>query len=98
MAIVLKRPIITEKGMSLAESRQYVFEVDTRSTKPQIKAAVEDMFEVVVRNVRTLKVKGKVKRRFTKQGLQVGRTGTYKKAYVTLAEGHEIELVSGAQE
>jgi large subunit ribosomal protein L23 len=98
MAIVLKRPIITEKGMSLAESRQYVFEVDTRSTKPQIKAAVEDMFEVVVRNVRTLKVKGKVKRRFTKQGLQVGRTSTYKKAYVTLAEGHEIELVSGAQE
>ncbi|MFA7326406.1 MAG: 50S ribosomal protein L23 [Ignavibacteriae bacterium HGW-Ignavibacteriae-4] len=98
MAIVLKRPIITEKGMSLAESRQYVFEVDTRSTKPQIKDAVEDMFEVVVRNVRTLKVKGKVKRRFTKQGLQVGRTSTYKKAYVTLAEGHEIELVSGAQE
>ena len=98
MAIVLKRPIITEKGMSLSESRQYVFEVDTRSTKPQIKDAVEDMFEVVVKNVRTLNVKGKVKRRFTKQGLQIGRTKTYKKAYVTLAEGHEIELVSGAQE
>lgn len=98
MAIVLKRPIITEKGMSLAEIRQYVFEVDTRSTKPQIKDAVEDMFEVVVKDVRTLNVKGKVKRRFTKQGLQIGRTKTYKKAYVTLAEGHEIELVSGAQE
>ena len=95
MAIVLKRPIITEKGMSLAESRQYVFEVDTKSTKPQIKDAVEEMFEVVVKNVRTLKVKGKVKKRFTKQGLQVGKTSTYKKAYVTLAEGHEIELVSG---
>lgn len=84
--------------MSLAATRQYVFEVDTKSTKPQIKSAVEEMFEVVVNNVRTLKVKGKVKKRFTKQGLQIGRTKTYKKAYVTLAEGHEIELVSGAQE
>ncbi|TNE34448.1 50S ribosomal protein L23 [bacterium] len=96
--IVLKRPIITEKGMSLAATRQYVFEVDTKSTKPQIKTAVEEMFEVVVKDVRTLKVKGKVKKRFTKQGLQIGRTKNYKKAYVTLAEGHEIELVSGAQE
>ncbi|MFN3195483.1 MAG: 50S ribosomal protein L23 [Chlorobiota bacterium] len=98
MAIVLKRPIITEKGMTLAEQGQYVFEVDVKSTKPQIKKAVEDMFEVVVRNVRTLNVKGKVKRRYTKQGMQVGKTRSYKKAYVTLAEGHEIELVSGAQE
>jgi large subunit ribosomal protein L23 len=98
MAIVLKRPIITEKGMTLAEQGQYVFEVDVKSTKPQIKKAVEDMFEVVVRNVRTMNVKGKVKRRYTKQGMQVGKTRSYKKAYVTLAEGHEIELVSGAQE
>ncbi len=98
MAIVLKRPIITEKGMTLAEQGQYVFEVDVKSTKPQIKKAVEDMFEVVVRNVRTLNVKGKVKRRYTKQGMQTGKTRSYKKAYVTLAEGHEIELVSGAQE
>ena len=96
--IVLKRPIITEKGMSLAATRQYVFEVDTKSTKPQIKTAVEEMFEVVVKDVRTMKWKGKFKKRFTKQGLQIGRTKNYKKAYVTLAEGHEIELVSGAQE
>lgn len=96
--IVLQRPIITEKGMSLVATRQYVFEVDTKSTKPQIKKAVEEMFEVVVNNVRTLKVKGKVKKRFTKQGMQIGKTKTYKKAYVTLADGYEIELVSGAQE
>lgn len=98
MIKVLKRPLVTEKAMTLAEQSQYVFEVDSKATKPQIKKAVEDMFEVEVKGVRTARIKGKVKRRYTRQGLQVGKTNLVKKAYVTLKEGHEIELVSGGQE
>lgn len=98
MITVLNRPLITEKAMKLAESRQYIFDVDPSANKIQIKKAVEDMYEVSVLNVRTVRIKGKVKKRFTKRGVQVGKTKLRKKAYVTLAAGDEIELVSGAQE
>lgn len=98
MITVLKKPIVTEKGMSMSEKGQYVFEVDSKATKPQIKDAVQKMFEVDVKSVRTIRVKGKVKRKFTQKGFQLGKTRSFKKAYVTLAEGQEIELVSGVQE
>jgi len=98
MIKVLKKPLVTEKAMNMAEDNQYVFEVDSNATKPQVKKAIEDMFEVEVKSVRTARIKGKVKKRYTRQGMQVGRTKLVKKAYVTLKEGHEIELVSGAQE
>lgn len=98
MLSLLKRPIITEKAMKLSTMRQYVFEVHPDANKLQIKQAVEQMFEVDVTSVRTARIKGKVKRRFTKKGLQVGKTRTIKKAYVTLKDGQSIELVSGTQD
>jgi large subunit ribosomal protein L23 len=97
MIEIIKRPIITEKAMKLGEQRQYVFEVDPKANKIQIKQAVEKMFEVKVESVRTVRVKGKVRRRFTRRGVMEGRTPLRKKAYVTLKEGYTIELVSGAE-
>lgn len=98
MIQVIKRPLITEKAMKLSQAGQYVFEVDPNANKLQIKSAVEALFEVNVVSVRTVRTKGKVKRRFTRTGLQVGKTALKKKAYVTLKAGQEIELVSGPQE
>ena len=80
--------------MKLGEIGQYVFEVDRRSNKIQIKKAVEEMFEVNVRSVRTLNVKGKAKNRLTRTGYMKGRTPSFKKAYVTLKEGQKIDVVS----
>lgn len=97
MIEIIKKPVITEKAMKLGDLRQYVFEVDPKANKIQIKQAVEKMFEVKVDSVRTVLVKGKVKKRFTRRGLMVGRTPLRKKAYVTLKEGFSIELVSGAE-
>lgn len=96
MLQIIKKPLITEKAMMLSESRQYAFEVDPAANKIEIKKAVEEMFEVEVVNVRTLRVKGKRKMRYTRRGWMKGHTPLRKKAYVTLKEGYEIELVSGA--
>lgn len=95
---VIERPLITEKAMSKTAEGQYVFEVHPDANKIQIKLAVEEMFEVEVLKVRTTRIKGKVKKRFTKTGVQVGKTKLRKKAYVRLKDGHEIELVSGPQD
>ena len=86
---VLVRPIITEKSSTLAELHNcYSFEVDKRSNKSQIKLAVEKLYEVSVKSVRTAKVSGKPRR--------AGRTMTYtkswKKAVVELNENDHIEL------
>ncbi len=97
MIEIIKKPIITEKAMKLGEQRQYVFEVDVEANKIQIKQAVEKMFDVKVESVRTVRLKGKVKRRFTRRGFNYGKTPQRKKAYVTLQEGYSIELVSGAE-
>jgi len=88
---VIRRPIITEKSTALAEDGQYVFEVDTRANKMQIKEAVEIGFNVVVRRVNTMHVRGK-RRRF---GRHQGQEPGWKKAVVTLAEGYEIKLFEG---
>lgn len=96
MIKIIKRPLITEKAMRLSESGQYVFEVDPRANKVEIKKAVQEMFEVDVRSIRTARIKGKNKSRFTKRGLMKGKTPLRKKAYVTLGEGQTIDLVSGA--
>lgn len=86
---VIKRPIISEKSTALAEvAGRYAFEVSAQSTKPQIKEAVQKLFNVNVREVRTMVMHGKVKR--------VGRFETkrsnWKKALVTLAEGQKIDF------
>jgi large subunit ribosomal protein L23 len=95
---IIRKPIITEKAMGLGHHRQYAFEVTPTSTKIEIKKAIEELYEVKVDSVRTLRVKGKNKSRMTKKGMMKGKTSLRKKAYVTLKQGFSIEIVSGAQE
>ncbi len=95
MIHLIKRPLITEKAMKLAAIGQYVFEVHPDANKLEIKKAIEQLFEVNVVSVRTLRIKGKNKTRMTRRGLMKGRTKLIKKAYVTLQSGQSIELVSG---
>ena len=88
---VIRRPIITEKSTLAGEANAFVFEVAIDANKPQIKEAVEGLFNVTVKAVNTTVTKGKVKR-FR------GRLGTrkdVKKAYVTLAEGDSIDVSTG---
>ena len=88
---VLRRPVITEKATLLSEHNQVTFLVAIDATKPEIKAAVEDLFRVKVKAVNTLRQQGKVKRfrgRF-------GRRDETKKAIVTLAEGSSIDVTTG---
>ncbi len=92
---VLKRPIITEKMTFLQDVkglRQYGFEVDLRANKQQIKEEVERIYEVKVENVRTLIVRGKRRSRYTKKGIIRGKSSNYKKAFVSLQEGNEIDF------
>ena len=84
-------PIITEKATMASESNQFVFKVARNATKPQIKAAVEALFEVKVTGVNTLVRKGKAK---TFRGVR-GRQQDFKKAIVTLADGHRIDVTTG---
>lgn len=97
MISLIKRPLLTEKAMKDNEKRIYAFDVTPSSNKIEIKKAVEAMFEVKVESVRTLRVKGKVKARRTRKGVMSGRLPLRKKAYVTLKEGHKIDIVSGAE-
>lgn len=92
---IIRRPLITEKAMKLSEQGQYVFEVDPKTNKIEIKKAIEEMFEVHVRSIRTARIKGKNKRRFTRRGLMRGKTSLVKKAYITLQEGETIDIVAG---
>jgi large subunit ribosomal protein L23 len=86
---VVLGPVISEKSSMAAElANQYTFRVARDANKLEIRKAVEQLFEVKVADVRTLVVKGKTKR--TMRGM--GRRSDWKKAYVTLAEGHEIEF------
>lgn len=90
---VVKRPLITEKSMSMAGLGKYVFEVNINANKHEIADAVKEIFSVEVLNVNTLRVKGKKKRmgRFPE-----GKTADWKKAYVTLKPGQRIEIFEGA--
>lgn len=88
---ILRRPIITEKSTLASEYSQVVFQVPLDATKPEIRKAVETLFEVKVRAVNTLRQDGKVKRFRGRPG----RRSDTKKAYVTLAEGHSIDVTTG---
>ena len=88
---VIVGPVITEKATTQSELNKVVFKVRKSATKPQIKAAVEKLFDVKVESVNTLIRKGKVKRF---KGT-VGRQSDVKKAVVTLAEGHSIDVTTG---
>jgi large subunit ribosomal protein L23 len=84
-------PHVSEKSSGLAEgANQFVLKVAIDSTKPEIKKAVEMMFDVKVDQVRTVKLKGKTKGR---SAARMGRRPDWKKAYVKLAEGQDIELM-----
>ena len=90
---VLLAPVVSEKAVGSAESTsQVVFKVVKTANKAEIKAAVEKMWDVTVESVRTLNVKGKTKR--TRFGL--GKRNDWKKAYVKLAEGQDIDFAMGA--
>jgi large subunit ribosomal protein L23 len=86
---VLLAPVVSEKSTRVADRhRQYVFRVADAATKPEIKAAVELLFKTRVEEVRVARVKGKAKR----FGRFVGRRRNWKKAYVRLAAGQEINF------
>jgi large subunit ribosomal protein L23 len=85
---IVRRPIVTEKATRLLEDNKYTFEVSPRATKPEIKAAIEDLFEVTVVRVNTVTPPRK-KRRI---GRFMGHRSQYKRAVVTLAPGDSITL------
>lgn len=92
MSILIK-PIITEKATADSELRNcYSFEVDTKANKLEIKQAVESAYGVSVEKVRTVNVRPDRKTRYTRSGVQHGKTSAVKKAYVQLAEGEMIDL------
>lgn len=89
---VLKRPLVTEKTNALRDhNNDYAFEVAAAANKIEIRQAVESLFGVKVKSVRTAVVRGKYRR--TRQGL--GQRPNWKKAIVTLHEGQQIELFEG---
>ncbi|MBI2383647.1 MAG: 50S ribosomal protein L23 [Gammaproteobacteria bacterium] len=90
---ILLAPLVSEKSTRVAEkNNQVVFKVLRDAQKPEIKVAVEKLFNVKVTGVRTLNVKGK-----NKGGMRSpGRRSDWKKAYVTLAEGQQIDFTGGA--
>jgi len=90
---VLIKPILTEKANNQQEKlRRYAFKVNRRANKLEIKKAVEDMYGVAVTDINTVVVPGKNKTRYTKAGYIQGVKPSYKKAYVTVAEGETIDL------
>ena len=94
MQIILA-PVVSEKSTMVSEkNQQVVFRVAGDATKPEIKAAVELLFNVKVEGVSTVNVKGKVKR----FGRTFGRRKDWKKAYVSLVQGQELDLTSAAAE
>ena len=88
---VVRSPVITEKATMLGDKNQVVFRVSLDATKPEIKAAVEGLFNVKVRHVNTLVQKGKAKRFKGRPG----QRSDVKKAYVLLAEGQSIDFSTG---
>ena len=86
---IILGPVITEKSTRLSqEENKYVFKVDSKATKDQIKEAIETIFKVKVVGISTINAKTKKKR----VGRYTGRTNRYKKAVVKLADGQSIEL------
>jgi large subunit ribosomal protein L23 len=88
---VIVSPVITEKATTASEHNQVVFKVALTATKPQIKQAVEKLFDVKVKSVNTLVRKGKTKFFKGRKGVQ----NDVKKAVVTLVEGHTIDITTG---
>ena len=88
---IIKNPVVTEKTTKIAENNQFVFKVDVSSSKESIKMAVEKIFKVKVKNINTIKIKGKTK---IFKGTK-GRRADYKKAIVSLKEGETLDYSGG---
>ncbi|MHB9003149.1 MAG: 50S ribosomal protein L23 [Coriobacteriia bacterium] len=88
---VIVRPIVSERSFEMIEQGRYTFEVDKRATKPQIAAAVMEIFGVTVTKVNTMNVSGKPRRLRAAKGI----TRSWKKAVVSLKEGDSIEFFEG---
>jgi large subunit ribosomal protein L23 len=87
---IIRRPVVTEKSDRLADEHNvYVFEVDMRANKEQVKAAVESIFDVNVQKVRTAVMPMKIGRRMRREYI---RRSAWKKAYVTVQPGQNIDL------
>ena len=92
MGIIIK-PIVTEKLTDQGEKlNRYGFIVDRKANKLQIKTAVEQMYNVTVKDVNTMNYHGKRKSRYSKTGMLTGRTNHFKKAYVTLEGDDKIDF------
>ncbi len=90
---ILIRPLISEKAEMLSDNKgQYTFIVNKSCNKVEIRQAIESTYSVSVKSVNTTILPGKKKSRFTRGGLINGQTSSYKKAYVTLVEGEEIDF------
>jgi large subunit ribosomal protein L23 len=85
---IIKAPLVTEKSTSGASENKYIFKVDAKAHKIEIKKAIEEIFKVKVKAINTITGKPKTKR----VGRYAGKTNRYKKAIVTLAKGHKIDL------
>lgn len=90
---IIVRPLVTEKSEILSNDlNQYTFIVDKRANKIEIGKAIEEMYNVTVEAVRTVVMPKKVKSRFTRSGVSRGVKSSYKKAYITLSPGEEIDF------
>lgn len=91
--LIIQKPVVTEKSTVLKEDfNRYVFRVDVKANKRQIKKAVEELFEVKVKDVRTAVIRGKRSVVMNRRGRFEGYRPNWKKAYVTLAEGDNIDI------
>lgn len=94
MSVIIK-PVISEKANYLTDLRgAYSFLVDTKVNKIEIKKAIEEAYGVKVADVRTMIYAPKISAKYTKKGLQIGKTNKLKKAVVTLVEGEVIDIFS----
>ena len=92
---VLKKPLVTEKMINLGEKdgeKQYGFVVDINANKLEIKKAIEEMYEVEVKSLRTMVYAGKKRSRYSRAGVITGKSPNFKKAIITLPEGQEIDF------
>lgn len=92
---VLIKPLITEKASAQNEKGKYGFIVEKAANKVEIKKEIEKMYGVTVEDVNTMIYQGRAKSRYTKSRVISGRTPSYKKAIITVAEGDVIDFYSG---
>lgn len=95
MISILIKPLVTEKASAMNEDGKYGFVVDKNANKIQIKKAVEQTYGVTVEHVRTMVTPGKKRTRYTKTNIISGRSSSYKKAIIQVAEGDVIDFYSG---